>query len=52
VPPQFHVPGHVRHYCSVQSCDVLVVGAGPTGLTLALFLQRWGSVRSHPRPGQ
>jgi 2-polyprenyl-6-methoxyphenol hydroxylase-like FAD-dependent oxidoreductase len=35
-----------RHYCIVHSCDVLVVGAGPTGLTLTAFLQRWGvSVR-------
>ena len=31
---------------SSSSCDVLVVGAGPTGLTLAASLQRWGvSVR-------
>jgi 2-polyprenyl-6-methoxyphenol hydroxylase-like FAD-dependent oxidoreductase len=30
----------------VRTCDVLVVGAGPSGLTLAAFLQHWGvSVR-------
>lgn len=46
VPPQLQISGHVRHYGSVHSCDVLVVGAGPTGLTLAAFLQRFGvSVR-------
>ena len=35
--------GHVRDYNrTVQKCDVLIAGAGPTGLVLALWLTRAG----------
>ena len=34
--------GPRRYNLAVQSCDVLIAGAGPTGLVLALWLTRAG----------